>query len=386
MNRDEAYKSQTYCPVIFNTVYSSNINDSYNLCCFSKYGLPLDKKYKKKTHTPFEFFLSKEMEDIRKKVLNGEKVPQCGRCYEEEKLIDYSNRKRYIKKAVQLPEEVDKISLKLRNFGNHCNLACLMCHPHNSTTRMKELKDIGLDEPLFREFADPSIDYENLDYKSYQNFSKDLVNNADLINQIQITGGEPFQIPKVWQFLMEDMPKDKAKNINLCFDTNFTDLNWKNYTFEHLLDRYKKVLLNVSCDHIKDKLKFIRYPIDVNKFENNLIRYKDNVNRISATVQMLNIFDLDDMVKYYSDFRVYTESYVIAPEILSVRNLKVEYKDKINNQYSHYEEMNRMFYKELIKEPIADSKNKINTYLNALSKHRNLDWKNIWGKDFLEVI
>ena len=114
-------------------------------------------------------------------------------------------------------------------------------------TRLMRLKTV---EDFFKHITKSdvanAVDYENLDYKSYQNFSKDLVNNADLINQIQITGGEPFQIPKVWQFLMEDMPKDKAKNINLCFDTNFTDLNWKNYTFEHLLDRYKKVLLNVS--------------------------------------------------------------------------------------------------------------------------------------------
>jgi len=66
--------SKTYCPVLFDTIYSSNVDDCYNLCCFAQEGHNLDRKYKQKTHTPFEFFLSKEMEEIRNKSLAGEKI------------------------------------------------------------------------------------------------------------------------------------------------------------------------------------------------------------------------------------------------------------------------------------------------------------------------
>ncbi len=260
--------SKTYCPVLFDTIYSSNADDSYNLCCFAERGHPLDTKYKQKTHTPFEFFTSKEMQEIRNKSLQGEKIVQCKKCYKQEESSGYSNRKRYIyerRYEKELPIEVKQVKFKLRHFGNHCNLGCLMCHPYNSTTRTKELKDIGLFKEIYASYNNP--EYENLDYKSYQLFKNNIVENIERISQIHITGGEPFQIPKVWQFLIDDIPKEYAKNINLVFDTNLTNMNYKNYTYEHILEKYNKVRLNVSCDHIKDKLNFIRYPIDVNLFE-----------------------------------------------------------------------------------------------------------------------
>ena len=374
----------TYCPVLFDTIYSSNSNDCYNLCCFASEGHELDIKYKQKTHAPFDFFLSDEMNNIRKMSLNNEKIPQCQRCYNEEKSSGYSNRKRYIEERKgKLPYEVKNIKFKLRNFGNNCNLGCLMCHPYNSTTRTKELKDIGLYNNLMNQYGNP--DYENVDYKSYQLFKNDIVKNIEKISTFQITGGEPFQIPKVWQFLLNDIPKDNAKDISLVIDTNLTNLSYKKWHFEQLLERYRKVILNVSCDHIKDKLQFIRYPIDVNLFENNLEKYKSNINRINLTVQLLNIFDLNDIKEYYKGYDVCTESYVNHPKFLSVRNLKDEHKKQIQDNYAGYEDHNKMFFVEFTKQPLK-VKQKLIDYLNSLSKHRNLDWKNIWGDNFTECL
>ena len=53
----------------------------------------------------------------------------------EVKCIEYKNGKGY------LPIKVERLGLKLRHFGNYCNLSCVMCNPWNSTTRKKELED-----------------------------------------------------------------------------------------------------------------------------------------------------------------------------------------------------------------------------------------------------
>ena len=376
--------NNTYCPVLFDTIYSSNSNDSYNLCCFASEGHELDIKYKQKTHAPFDFFLSDEMNHIRKMSLNNEKIPQCQRCYNEEKSSGYSNRKRYIEERKgKLPYEVKNIKFKLRHFGNHCNLGCLMCHPYNSTTRTKELKEIGLYENVMNQYGNP--DYENMDYKSYQLFKNDIIKNIEKISTFQITGGEPFQIPKVWQFLLNDIPKDYAKNISLVIDTNLTNLSYKKWHFEQLLERYRKIILNVSCDHIKDKLQFIRYPIDVNLFEKNLERYKNNINRINLTVQILNIFDLDTIKKYYDDFDVSTESYVGYPKFLSIRNLSDKYKKEVINNYSNYEDRNKIFFTEINKSPMSVKKTFID-YMNSLSSHRKLDWTKLWSENLIECM
>ena len=94
-------------------------------------------------------------------------------------------------------------------------------------------------------------------------------------------------------------------------------------------------------------MQFIRYPIDVNLFENNLEKYKSNINRINLTVQILNIFDLDIIKNYYNDFDVSTESYVGYPKFLSVRNLSDKYKKEVINNYSNYEDRNKIFFTEI---------------------------------------
>ncbi len=221
MNSDNK-DNKTYCPVMFDTIYSSNNSDSYNLCCYANGGLALDKKFKQSTHTPFEFFLSNEMDDLRDKVLNGVEIKQCTRCYQEEETTGFSSRTRYLEQYESgkgyLPKEVGRIDFKLRHFGNYCNLSCVMCNPWNSTTRAKELKDSDTEKYVtdgYKEFY-----YENLNYKTYQNFKKSVLENIHLIDSFLITGGGPLQMPKVWTFLMQDVQKEYCKKISLIFNTN----------------------------------------------------------------------------------------------------------------------------------------------------------------------
>ena len=387
----EKPESKTYCPVLFDTIYSSNKSDSYNLCCYAAGHTQLSKKYKQSTHTPFEFFLSDEMNEIRRKSLNGEKIIECGRCYDEENRIDYSSRKRYIEQYEQrgyFPEEVGRIEFKLRHFGNYCNLSCVMCNPWNSTTRAKDLKDTDTYKLITEGYGD--YYYENLDYKTYESFKNSIVKNIHLIDRFLITGGEPLQMPKLWQFLLEDIPDEHAKNIRLIFDTNLTKLDFKKkYVFDDLVKKYKIVWLNVSCDNIQNRLEFVRYPIDVDSFENNLFTYNRYINNIQICVSTLNVLDLDKIYDYYKknfNLKVTSLSYVQGPMILSVRNFKDEVKQQLREKYSYLEPRNRMFFNEFSKRPWPNAKEKVTNYLNSLGKSRKIDWTKIWGKEWLDKL
>ncbi len=387
MNSDKDNK--TYCPVMFDTIYSSNNSDSYNLCCYANGGLELDKKFKQSTHTPFEFFLSNEMDDLRDKVLNGVRIKQCTRCYKEEETTGFSSRTRYLQQYESgkgyFPKEVGRIDFKLRHFGNYCNLSCVMCNPWNSTTRAKELKDSDTEKYVtdgYREFY-----YENLNYKTYQSFKKSILENIHLIDSFLITGGEPLQMPKVWEFLMHDVPKEYCKKISLIFDTNCTKLKYKNYDFTHIVDRYKDAKLNVSCDNIGEKLAFQRYPIDVDEFENNLITYNKHIHKIQCSVSLLNVFDLNEICKYYKDnfyVTVSSNSYILGPAILSVKNLKTEVKVALMEKYKHMEAHDKLFFNELKKNPRKSMKDMTVKYLDKLSKFRNTNWRKIWGNQVME--
>jgi len=367
--------NDSYCPLAFDEIYSHNTGE-YNLCCWAyRYNSPV-KKYKTKDTTPFEFFFSKEMNDVRKKMLNGEKIPACQRCYIEEKNIGYSIRTKKIEKyksLKNLPKTVEKVKLKLRIFGNYCNLSCVMCYPYNSSTRKNELNELKLNH-IFGNYK-----YGGNSNTQWTNVKKDIVKNAHLIDQLILTGGEPLQSPQHWELLMNEIPKDVAKNILLSYDTNLTELTYKKYSVYDLIERYGRVEFGVSCDHFKDKLKFIRHPINVDKFENNLMEVNKYIRSLNCTVQILNVMDLQEIRNYYKkNFNIHlaTPSYVRGPEILSIKNLPKTIKDDLIIKYKDFEKA--YFLSELKKVGNYNFlKGGIN-YLNSLGKYRNINWAKLW--------
>ena len=71
---------------------------------------------------------------------------------------------------------------------------------------------------------------------------------------------------------------------------------------------------------------------------------------------------------------------------MSVINLKDNIKKDLINKYSYLKENNKLFYNELKKTLYNSNKDKILNYLDTLSKHRNMDWRNIWGDQIIESL
>ena len=366
--------SKTYCPLVFNEIYSSNLGE-YNLCCHAVKG-HISEKFKTKDISPFKFFFSKEMEKIREKMLNGEKVPLCIKCYGQEDTVGYSARTKLIDKSKDIfPTKVDKVALKLRMYGDYCNLSCVMCQPQNSTTRRKELINSGLEDNKYFWMNYPN---NNLSYSHWQKTKKDVLDHIDLIDKFHLTGGEPLLLPKHWELMME-IPDDMAKNISLTYDTNFTSLKYKKYSIYDLVDKFKKVNFNVSCDHYKDKLSFIRYPIDVESFENNLMEAHENVSKLSCTVFILNVNDIFEIKNYYHekfDIKVETPSLVHYPQMLNVRHLPDVMKEKLIKRYDKKE--GALFLTELYKDREEAQFQTGLFYIKELSSFRKMDISKLW--------
>ena len=325
----------TYCPLIFNEIYADSSGE-YRLCCHAR-STKLSQKYKSQTHKPFEYFMSPEMEDVRDKVLSGEKIKACETCYKQEEVNpdgeSYRQRK-IAQNKHNLPTYVDKVNLKLRINGSYCNLSCYMCIPYNSSTRRNEMNKIY---PDGWDFFSKSK-FVSVKHKEYEMIVEDILDNIEKVDTIHITGGEPLQLPNHWK-LIERIPKEHAKNIKLVYDTNLTELRYKNHSVYDIEDKFKSVYWGVSCDHFEDKLSWIRYPIDVKQFEKNLKEMLDsgfNAN-ISCTISLLNVFDLIDINNYYKNkfgANVHFNSIVTTPNFLSIRHLPLDVKQKLLKQFA----------------------------------------------------
>ena len=368
--------NDTYCAVAFYHIYSSSAG-KYKLCCHSDTALSELSKFSPNETLPFEYFLSDEMEHIRNKMLLGEKIDGCEVCYNIEKAGYQSPRTRKYNTYKTLMH-VDQIQLKLRIFGNYCNLACYMCFPFNSSTRTKELKEIG----IYDEIARGTNYGVSINYNKWKKIEQNVLENIHLIESLHLTGGEPLQLPKQYEFL-DKIPDEYAKNISLTYDTNLTHLQYKNKNIFDYVSKFKKINFSVSCDHFGKKLEWIRYPIDYKQFEENIREVQNHkadiqILSINTTVSILNVEDLYEMEEYYqSNFGLETKFNIVVekPHYLNIKNHPL--KEQLYKKYKDDPNM-ALVCKNLLQSTDTKQWNKGIDYIHTLNEHRQMNFSELW--------
>ena len=356
--------NKSYCIKLFSEIFSDSAS-KYRFCCHANEN-DTTKKYNPLNTTPFDYFLSPEMEQIRNDVLSGKRVQGCEECYVKEDAGHESFREQY-NQGKDLPTNVESynVDLKMHIFGTFCNLGCYMCIPFDSSTRRAELQKSGLKDFWYdMDSADYTLEGpRNLGTKRYEEIEANLIANIDYIRILRFYGGEPIQMPRVWS-LLSKIPKDKARNIEVLISTNLTQTEFKGYSIEWIKERFKKLTLTVSVDHYGRKLHWIRYPINVFEFEKNLALYKKDVNYLNIAISILNVYDLKDIERHYNMPMEW--GIVVNPYTLSIRHIP----DKERVKYIPTKEMEE----ELFKEADNDMYVKGMEYVKRLEAHRGLKY------------
>jgi pyruvate-formate lyase-activating enzyme len=378
--------NNTYCSALFNHIYSDN-SDNYSLCCYAK------KKHLPKVNAsdvlPFDWYFSDEMEQYRDQIIAGEKLDACSKCYEIEESGFKSPRLTRFKSDENVSFEPHDIEVKLRIFGNYCNLSCYTCHPYNSSTREKELKKIGFYERYAYDETEKAPGKQQ-----YEKIAENILDNIDRVGKILFTGGEPLLLPRHHDFI-ERISDEQAKNIKVSYITNFTELNHKGVYFLDKIKRFKAANFLISCDHYGDKLSYIRYPIDVAQFERNLDKLAEEKIKtnnfidgsIYITVSILNIEDIYDIKNYYQSkfgLKVKLASIVRTPFDFCITNHP--YKNHLIQKYDHDKEFDTVKYY-LKKDSDIQSWNNAIKYFEALDKNRGTDFRKLWPEyDYINTI
>ena len=127
------------------------------ICCLSNENITKDDDYRQFNLAKDPLFASwnsNYMKKIRKKMLNGERLSTCERCYQQERnglesMRDTDNEQYFRGNTApdgSFAEQPGHIEL---HFGNVCNLTCKMCSQMFSTSIGKELIKMGEDDPDF---------------------------------------------------------------------------------------------------------------------------------------------------------------------------------------------------------------------------------------------
>ena len=259
------------------------------------------------------------MKNVRLQMLNGEKPPSCLKCFKEEAAGHRSKRMwetAYWSQQVdidKLIEETDtdgsvppKLTYIDLRFGTKCQLACIMCSPHDSSGWIKDWKDVFplVQNPSLKQ----NMQWENKgsingsSYNWHKNnpvFWKQFYDQIPHMQQIYFAGGESLIIEEHYQILEECIKQGYAKNIELRYNSNAVE--WRDDIFD-LWKEFKKVKFHYSIDAYGEKNDYIRYPSDWKHQEEvfwKLDETGDNIEVTTATTIMaLNVAYIPELVKW----------------------------------------------------------------------------------------
>jgi MoaA/NifB/PqqE/SkfB family radical SAM enzyme len=320
--------SKTFCPLPWIHL-ATRPNGDVRVCCTanaSGAGV-VDKKEEGlvkqdgvtmnlRDHTIEEVWNSQQMRHTRLQMLRGEIPESCKKCFVEEAngidskriwetkvwkdRLDLESIVEQTKADGSLPVNIPYFDLRL---GNLCQLKCVMCSPHDSSSWIKDWKAQYPKYTNIELKQDQTWDL-NFDYTWYKkgSFLESMKTQASTIKELYFAGGEPLLIPEHYNILRFMVETDNAKNCILRYNSNGLEIS------EELLslwEKFKQVKFNFSVDAYGVKNDYIRYPSQWANVEKNIRLLDETSNNITinlaCAVQALNVTYLDELAQWKLD-------------------------------------------------------------------------------------
>ena len=310
------------------------------------------------------------MKNVRKQMLNGEIPPSCTKCFKEEAAGHNSKRMwetRYWSERVDVdklivdtnedgsvPPKLTYIDLR---FGTKCQLACVMCSPHDSSGWITDwqaiypkIENASLKETM--QWKDKGS-YNGSSYNWHKNnpiFWEQFYEQIPNMQQIYFAGGESLIIEEHYDILEQCIKQGYAKDLELRYNSN--GVEWRDDLFD-LWKEFKLVRFHYSVDSIKEMNDYIRYPSQWNRTEEvfHLLDTETSNNvevTIACAVQALNIFYIPDFIKWklqqkFNKVNMWpfgaggvNYHFVYHPPHLNVKILPKWFKEKCRKKYEEF--------------------------------------------------
>ena len=312
------------------------------------------------------------MRSTRVAMMNDEIPPQCQKCFTEEEAGHRSKRvwetaywaKQGYTEASVIPNTTEDGTIEPKlpyidlRFGSKCNLACIMCSPHDSSKWVPDWNKLfpKIENPELKELMQWSNKGTNdgASYNWHMNnpkFWEELYEQIPHMQQLYFAGGEPLIIDAHYDLLEKCIEDGSAEHITLRYNSN--GMEWRDDLFD-LWKHFKLVRYHYSIDSVYEMNDYIRYP---SKWDHMVEQFKvldkspDNVEvTIACAVQALNIYYVPDLIKWKleQDFKkinpwplgagLVNFHFVYHPAHLNVKILPQWFKDEVEQKYEAFYE------------------------------------------------
>ena len=347
----------TFCILPWVHLYA-NTEGLVGPCCIA------DGEHYTKTCGDLSFQTVKEamnssfMNQLRKKMMNGEKDPTCAVCYDIEELGYRSYRqekneqfhlkdwKLYGEYPVlnTLIENTDKITGQLKKFdlkyldirfSNICNFKCIMCSHRFSSAwyedALKLTKNTGW--PLIEDTDRKVLEIDGSDDKLWDKLEPYLKD----VEFIYFAGGEPLVTEYHYRILEKLI---QIKNFpKLHYNTNFSKLRYKQYDLLEMWNHFPLINLSVSLDESGERGEYIRKGMNWEVILNNREIIREKCPHIYFTVhcvaQITNSLNLTNFltkllqIDFVKNPKRISIHYLHWPDFQSITVLSEEMKDRV---------------------------------------------------------
>jgi len=290
------------------------------------------------------------LSNIRKNMLNGEKIRSCTACFEMEEQNKISGRqKQLLKTGINIKEfdETFRSSTYFNEFkksfnkngdtellpqdwqidlGNFCNSACIFCSPRSSSKLATEYKKLGLISQL------PKKNWAD-DPKLLEKFIE-LLSKSKKITYLHFLGGETMITPGFKKILKKLIDIGMNQTVSIGFTTNLTV--WDQEVVD-LLIQYKEVNLGMSIECLHPVNDYLRWPSKINdvkimleKWLRVAARYRWLI-QLRSTPTVFSIAHLKGLYEYAFEKNIGIEScnFLYNPEYMKISLLPKDIKNNI---------------------------------------------------------
>ncbi|MFT4760348.1 MAG: radical SAM protein with 4Fe4S-binding SPASM domain [Paraglaciecola sp.] len=238
-------KKQPYCLMPWIHFHVSN-NGTAKACCVANipYGNINEQNLE-------EIWNGEAINKLRDKFVKGEADKRCAQCIHREAAGGKSIRQETFERFSEVQILNNPIELPIYfdiRFSNVCNFRCRTCWHGASSKWFADAKVLGTN------LGEKAILKNINDFNNFIKKTGDALLNAQ---EIYFAGGEPLATEEHY-LLLEWLIENKATNVRLRYNTNFSMLHFKRWKVLEMWAHFPKVEILASIDASEDLGEYIR--------------------------------------------------------------------------------------------------------------------------------
>lgn len=301
-------ESETFCMLPWMHMHAFPDGRAYP-CCLADYWHPVGDLRK---NTMEEVWNQDKYKTMRQNMLQDKPCKECTKCYEQEKAGFFSMRYDANRNYGHHIADIDKTSqdgehpeFRIRywdvRFSNLCNMRCRSCGPifssnwFNDHVKMYGVVPDVLKRPMAR------VEYTTGDEDG---MLAQMEPHIPYLEQVYFAGGEPL-IMKEHYYMLEKLIEAGKTDVRLIYNTNFSELRYKDKHVFEFWKHFKTVNVGASLDASGSRAELMRKGTQWSQTVENRQRMMEEVPHVdfyvSATVSSMNVLHVLDFHREWSD-------------------------------------------------------------------------------------